>query len=532
VDEEKSLREQLAITEFVNAVLAGTTSAADLNSLLKNCTEQMVKYLNAACARIWLVNQSTGKLELRASSGLSTTSGSSCVSSVPDDFEIAVILRKHLPHLSNDVLNDPQVPDRDWASRMNLRSFAGYPLKRDDEVIGAMSMFASSPLSRATMNALSAVASSIVFGIDRIRSKRELEFSRRRFEQIVEMAPNGIIMVDSTGTMLLLNRRVEEIFHYSRGEMLGESIDVLVPERFRGRHSQQIKEFFADPQARFMGSGRDLSGRCKDGSDLAIEIGLSPVETEKGLCVLVSLVDITQRKLAEQRVSEFYSTVSHELRTPLTSIRGALGLLAGNKAGELPPKAARLVEVARIETERLVRLINDILDLRKLESGKMELRKENCLSTELVESTRESLAEMAADYNVAMTVSEDAIATVYCDRDRIIQSLINLVGNAIKFSGGEAVVTIKTSLSSGDFFRFEITDNGPGIAREDMHKLFGRFQQIDQSDSRARGGTGLGLAITRAIVEEHDGHIGVETEPSKGSTFWFELPCKNSWQDG
>lgn len=529
MDLEKHLREQLAISEFVTRVLADITSASDVKNLLQRCAEHIVEQLNATVARIWLYN-SAGKLELQGSADPSFTHDESYIA-VDDSrdpmplFDIEFIARSGNPFLSNDIRTNPRLTNREWAKSNGILSFAGYPLKRKDTVIGIINIFSRKELVLSTLNALTSVAGSLVIGIDGIRAKKELEGNRLRLQKLFESAPNGIIMVDRNSTMRMVNHRAEDIFHYSRGELLGESVNVLCPDRYRARHELQMEEFFKAAQSRPMGAGRDLVGLCKDGAEVPIEIGLTSFQdAELGLCVIVTTVDITVRKQAEQRVSEFYSTVSHELRTPLTSIRGALGLMAGGKAGELSAKATKLVKTARTETERLVRLINDILDLRKLESGMIELRMEDCTAGELVGAAKESLSQMAKDNGVSLVVSELGEATIPCDRDRIIQALVNLVGNAIKFSQESATVTLRTVPASNGFMRFEVVDNGPGIARQDLHKVFARFQQLDQSDSRVKGGTGLGLAITKAIVEEHGGVIGLESELGKGSTFWFELP--------
>jgi DNA-binding response OmpR family regulator len=198
--------------------------------------------------------------------------------------------------------------------------------------------------------------------------------------------------------------------------------------------------------------------------------------------------------------------------------------MEGGRAGDLEPRAAQLVKVAHSESERLIRLINDILDIRKIEAGKLKLRTEELEVSAIVDGGIEGIRAMADQSNIRLSAEIQATGKFFGDRDRLSQVLTNLLSNAIKFSppGSEIVVRVEKTMNST--WRFSVTDTGPGIPTDQKHKLFGLFQQLDLSDSRPQGGTGLGLAICKAIVEEHQGSIGVDSVVGKGSTFWFELP--------
>jgi signal transduction histidine kinase/ActR/RegA family two-component response regulator len=233
--------------------------------------------------------------------------------------------------------------------------------------------------------------------------------------------------------------------------------------------------------------------------------------------------DVTDRIEAEKRVSEFYSTVSHELRTPLTSIRGSLGLIEGGLSGEVSEKTMRFVQIARIECDRLIRLINEILDLRKIEAGKLELRLSHVRPEMVLKKVRQGMQGVADGAKVSLNLDVQLCDLLLADEDRVIQILTNLVSNAIKFSPEKSEVRIEAT-KRGNFCHFAVIDRGRGIPEDQMHRLFGKFQQVDSSDSRLKGGTGLGLAISKAIVEQHGGTIGVESTPDKGSLFWFEIP--------
>lgn len=256
-----------------------------------------------------------------------------------------------------------------------------------------------------------------------------------------------------------------------------------------------------------------------------ISVSGCPVVDEHGNSDLGVIVfrDVTDRKIAERRITEFISTVSHELRTPLTSIKGAMRIIEGGLAGQLSPRASELIRVASEETERLIRLVNDILDLRKIEEGKLELKFVDLPIDTLVTRAVEAVYGMTSDTNIV--VEQDVgLVTLKCDEDRILQVVVNLLSNALKFSPKGSTITLRTESAGDGQVRFSIVDQGAGIPPADLAKLFGRFQQLDSSNTREKGGSGLGLAISKGIVEQHKGKIGVESELGKGSTFWFELP--------
>lgn len=234
--------------------------------------------------------------------------------------------------------------------------------------------------------------------------------------------------------------------------------------------------------------------------------------------------DITDRKQAEQNVNEFFSTVSHELRTPLSAVKGSLRLIEGGLAGHISNEARELLDIALSSCERLIRLVNDILDLRKIEAGRIDLHVSKVDTGELLNGVLQGLASYAAHHGVELCNDSAESIVMEVDHDRIVQVMTNLVGNAIKFSGRGSQVRVCAARSENHTVRFTVEDNGPGIPKEQQHLLFMKFKQLDASDSRRQDGTGLGLAICKAIVGQHHGEIGVESEEGKGSVFWFDLP--------
>jgi signal transduction histidine kinase/CheY-like chemotaxis protein len=251
------------------------------------------------------------------------------------------------------------------------------------------------------------------------------------------------------------------------------------------------------------------------------------------LAVLVAARQyLAQRELIEteaalrksERVKdEFISVVGHELRTPLTSIRGSLGLLQGGVFGELPEEAQSMLALAVTNTDRLVRLINDILDIERMDAGRVELALAPVKASELLENAVQIVQMTATQASVTLAADVQADVTVSVDSDRILQVLVNLLGNAIKFSPRSSTITIRVTSEQGQA-RFSVTDTGRGIPADRLESIFERFRQVDSSDAREKGGSGLGLAIARNIVEHHGGQMRVESELGQGSTFYFTLP--------
>lgn len=236
-----------------------------------------------------------------------------------------------------------------------------------------------------------------------------------------------------------------------------------------------------------------------------------------------SVSDITEKKAAEMRVSEFYSMVSHELRTPLTSMKGVLLLLERGKAGKLSEQAQQLILLGRKECDRLIRLINDMLDIKKIEVGKLQLYRQNLDPGDVVRQTIETLSSFAAEKQIALKEDIRTDEPIFADKDRVVQIITNLISNSVKFSpsGSDIIVRVERA---AEMVRFSVTDSGPGISEADQAKLFKVFEQIDTAETSSKDGTGLGLAICKGIVDEHGGEIGVVSSEGKGATFWFDLP--------
>ncbi len=357
----------------------------------------------------------------------------------------------------------------------------------------------------------------------RQRTQEKLRNSQALFAGIVEIADDAIISIDSNQSITLFNTGAEKIFGYSAQEVLGQPLDLLLPKRFTSLHRQHVNQFGqSSSPARRMGERSEIYGCHKDGTEFPAEATISKLNLAGKTIYTVYLRDVSDRKQVERMKDEFVSIVSHELRTPLTSIHGSLGMLASGLLQPDSPKGKRLLQIATDSTERLVRLINDILDIERIESGKVKMEKESCNVADLVEETINTLQPLANKAAVNLSVSSLPIQ-LWADPDRIVQVLTNLLSNAIKFSPPSSTVWLTVEKQNNEVL-FAIVDRGRGIPADKLDSIFERFQQVDSTDSRKHEGTGLGLSICRSIVQQHNGRIWVESVLGEGSSFYFTLP--------
>jgi PAS domain S-box-containing protein len=352
-------------------------------------------------------------------------------------------------------------------------------------------------------------------------TKRKLaEATRDYLASIVESSEDAIIGKNLEGIIQTWNHGAEKLYGYAASEVIGQSVLLLVPAE---RH-KEVEGFLNRIKRGERIEPHETVRVAKGGGRLDVAVTISPLKNAGGEIAGASTVarDITERRELERMKGEIVSVVSHELRTPLTSIRGALGLLAAGLLRSQPDKGERMLEIAVSNTDRLVRLINDILDLERLESGKMTLEKRTCAASGLMTQAADSVRDLAEKAGVTLSVSLHS-ARLWVDPDRIIQALINLLSNAVKFSPRGKTVWL-TATRRADQILFQVKDQGRGIPQEKRENIFERFQQVDASDRREKGGTGLGLPITRSIVQQHGGRIWVESTLGQGSTFSFTLP--------
>ncbi len=377
---------------------------------------------------------------------------------------------------------------------------------------------------------------------------RALILAERRFQDLFESAPDGILQIDAAGKILVANRSAEQMFGYSREELLGSNVDLLVPEANRRGHAKHRHEFAAAGRTRPMGLGLDLSARRKDGSTFPVEISLSPIQTEDGVHVTAVIRDVTERKLAEERVrslqesymtelearqkeaerlnllkSEFMASISHELRTPLHTIIGFTELLEEEGEGPLNEAQRRFLRHIHTDSEHLLGLINDVLDLSRIEAGGLHLRTEPMILQAIATEAADSIRPYAESRAVKIHLGENLNVQVFADPMRVRQILYNLLSNGAKFTGPGGNVSVDAAIE-GDWVRVTVADNGIGIAAEECTRIFDKFYQVGLPPVGVREGTGLGLAICKKLVEMQSGRIWVESELGRGARFHFTLP--------
>lgn len=365
----------------------------------------------------------------------------------------------------------------------------------------------------------------------------ERKRAEERLRITIEAAPSGMIMVDAHGKIVLVNSQVERLFGYSRDELLGNSIEMLVPPAARQKHPEHRNSFFADPHARAMGSGRDLYGLRKDGQEVPVEIGLNPLMSQGERFVLASIVDITERKKADsllrekvlelQRSNEdlqqFAYVCSHDLQEPLRVISNFTQLLAKRYSGKvLDEEAHEFIDFTLDATKRMHQLINDLLLYSRVETKGQGF--EDVDGNLIVRSALSNLSLAIQESNAEITYQD--LPMLRCDSIQLVQLFQNLIGNAIKFRSDRVPMVEIISEPQRDMCKITVRDNGIGFDSKYSDRIFVIFQRLHGRETYP--GSGIGLAVCKKIVERHNGRLWVDSSPGKGSSFHFTLPISHA----
>jgi two-component system sensor histidine kinase VicK len=376
------------------------------------------------------------------------------------------------------------------------------------------------------------------FGVDiseQVRAEGRLRTLTRQSDSILESVGDGIYGIDLDGKVTVVNSAAAQMLGYKQEEMLGRNMHQLIHHtRADGTPYSAADSPIRKSLTNFatVRISNEIFWR-KDGTSFPVEYVARPqIDSQsadsnglKTLGVVVAFTDTTERRALDRMKDEFISTVSHELRTPLTSLRGALGLLAGGALTNRPEKTQQMLEIAISNSDRLVRLVNDILDLERISSGKTELHSTICSAEDLLRRAAGVQQARTPKPNIRIFFAANGV-NLWADPDRILQTLDNLLSNAIKFSPAGSEIHLTARNLDENEALIEVRDQGRGIPEDKLEHIFDRFQQGDASDSRAMGGTGLGLAICRSIVNQHGGRIWATSKPDEGTTFHFTLPTK------
>lgn len=349
--------------------------------------------------------------------------------------------------------------------------------------------------------------------------------NEKRIASIIEASQDAYIGVDLEGRIVDWSPRAESMFGWSRSEAIGQMLaELLLPERSRPAFAEALLDFRTGTLELLQRRGERVA-LDRQGREFPVEVTAGLAGFGEGVFFSLFMHDISERKKIEQIKSEFISTVSHELRTPLSAIRASLSLLVDDSTDPLPSDTRELIGIAHQSCERLVRLVNDVLDVQKIEAGSMQYRFARQPLKPIVEQAILIMQDYARQFGVALVFhARDASAEARVDADRLHQVLTNLLSNAVKFSPGNARVEVTLSRHH-DHVRLSVSDNGSGIPDEFHARIFQRFAQADSADSREKGGTGLGLSICKSIVEAHGGTISFESNPGLGTVFHVDLPA-------
>ena|GEM_PF-895775 len=421
------------------------------------------------------------------------------------------------PTLIEDLSADPRYANLTFTQLTQMKAYAGIPLRTSQgEAIGmlcALDVRAQRLLPHVVL-AFSSIAEMLMAALeDRVCLSTPDSFPRA----ILDSLEDVVLTMDASGVVSSANHAAQKLLGIDSTRMVGQPLRRFLPNLFsEGAGSLSLSRLPA------MAETMEMAARKESGDPITVDVRAGRLFWQGSKAFTLVVSDVSERKRIEKMKEEFIASVSHELRTPLTVLRGALTLFDA----DLPKAEVKeLLGVAQENTDRLVRLVDDILEIERLETGHIQLKPQFESVEKLVEDILVLLRSMAATRNVAL-VAQHAVfkLSVWCDKDRIIQTLTNLIANAISFAPAGTQVRVSTALTPQGHLRFQVEDKGPGISPEHMGKLFQRFSQLGNRTAKTGGGAGLGLAIARAIVELHGGRIGAKSALGEGSHFWFELP--------
>lgn len=415
-----------------------------------------------------------------------------------------------------DIMHDANFPRFNHAKTSGLHSAFCFPIFLRNKVIGVVEFISTDIklFDEELLQLMNTVGLQMGLFLLRKEAENQLRLSESYKQAILESASDCIITIDSQGKIISCNSQTRQVFNYTNVAIKEIDINKLIP------HLSAAVALLADKEL------HELKGKRKNGEEFPIEATISKMENKNELRYVIIVRDITERKKIEVMKNEFISVVSHELRTPLTSIRGSLVLLSGGKMGHFTDKAYKLLGIANKNCDRLLLLINDILDIEKIEAGKMQFKFRSVEINQLVNEAISNNHIYAEKYNVSIKLN-DPRPEIYvrADPDRLMQVLTNLISNAVKFSNPGGVIELSIKSIHHDV-RVEVKDHGAGIPIDFQSRIFQKFSQADSSNTRVKGGSGLGLNISKAIIEKHYGSMSFHSAPGRGATFYFDLPME------
>jgi PAS domain S-box-containing protein len=517
------------------------THSLDTDKILNDTLDKSLEILGFEIGYIRILDSKVGGMVVSVARGLSSPEFFNTVVSLDSSHRSIgrIVFETRQAYISSDIQREDKNKFRHgFMLKEGIVSAAFVPIMSKNRFLGMMMVgsFKFHRFSELEIDLLMAFGSQIGTALQNAQLYDEVNKGKRFIENLVENAGDVIVSTDMADRILTWNRGAELIMGYSKDELIGEHLSILLPPE----RVHELEEMRAKVQ--ISGALRDIEVRSKrkDGVMIYLSLSVSPIRDLQGTIVgfLRVAKDITEKKRYERRLkeldkmkSDFVSNVSHELRTPLTSIKGSVDNMLDGLTGALNEKQIRYLSRIKSNTDRLSRLINDLLDLSRIESGRVEVRPTTFSVTVLAAEVAEQLKHLATEKLIRIEVpSADLGTTVWADRDKVIQILINLIGNAVKFTPHDGKVTVALEKNDDDFVQIAVSDTGPGILSEETSKIFSKFYQVANVANQKPKGSGLGLAISKALVEMHGGKIWVESEVGRGSTFYFTLPAQQPFK--
>lgn len=517
------------------AVAETATQSLDIDKVLNDALEKSLEILGFDVGFIRVLEPESKTMVVRAARGLRSPEFLAYATPIASDRRNVsrIVFETKEPYVTPDVRKNRLYKNRTM-QREGVISATAAPVMSKSRVLGVM-VVGSRKFHRFVqreINLLKAFGSQLGAALENAQLYEEVTTGKSYIENLVENAGDAIVSTDAEDRILTWNRGAEVIFGYHKDEAVGQSLQLLLPPN-RSNELEEIRT-----KVRIQGVIRNLEvrRRRKDGVTIDVALAVSPIGDNTGnVSGFLHLArDITEKKRYEHRLreldrlkSDFVSNVSHELRTPLTAIKGSADNMLDGITGPLNEKQVRYLTRIKSNADRLTRLINDLLDLSRIEAGKIDLKPARLPLVNLAQEVADNIRPVALEKLISLEVASlDNSVTAWADRDKTIQVLVNLVGNAVKFTPQHGKVTVAIKKNGSQWVEISVSDTGPGIVPEEVHTIFDRFYQIAQAGKQKTKGTGLGLAISKALVEMHGGKIWVESDVGRGSTFSFTLPAE------
>lgn len=515
------------------------TQSLDVEEILNDTLDKSLEILGFDLGFIRILDSAKGGMVVRAARGLSSPEFLQGVAPIDSERRNVsrIVYETKEPYICSDIRKDPVYKNRTM-EREGMISSAAAPVMSKKRVLGVVVVGTRRyhRFAKGEINLLKAFGSQLGAAVENAQLYDEVSKSKAYIENLVENAGDTIVSTDREDRILTWNRAAEVIFGYSKEEAIGKKLDILLPPG----HLRELEEIRNKVQLAGLIRNLEVRRKRKDGAIIDVALAVSPIKDKDDnvIAFLYLAKDITEKQRYEQRLkeldkmkSDFVSNVSHELRTPLTAVKGSVDNMLDGLTGLLNEKQSRYLTRIKSNADRLTRLINDILDLSRIEAGKIDLQPAVLPLVTLAKEVTEGLRPVAVDKLISLEVaSPDASVTAWADRDKVIQVLMNLIGNAVKFTPTHGKVSVTVERNGDEWVQTSVADTGPGIPLEEANKIFDKFYQIAQAGKQKARGTGLGLAISKALVEMHGGRIWVESEVGRGSTFFFTLPAQQPFR--